>query len=428
MIIDQQADERFMRRVSRVRRRWLRILQAAVLCAVAAAAVSLFLPDVYRATTYLLISESKIGEPSRDSNLQQMAMIPTFVPFLENDALISETLRKLRLHEPPHAMTVDRFRRNHMDVRIPRSARLLELVVEFPDARLAADLANEIAQGAVRFNDGLNASDTSASRGFLKKHLDEAAEGLEKAAARKLRAQEEARLEDREKDLAVLLAEKDSLYARVHNVRMDLAQNEVRAASLERALAGESETIALRKSVTSDRFVELVTEKLNLSEMPLTVTEESINQTRESLRRDFLNVTISTQAQKTGLAVGETRLAEVDRQISRLTLDLVSLRNKLAIAEQEYVMAADAVRNASREFEAASVTVSAKSQDMKQIAPALPPERPVGPSLPINMLAGFFLGILVFGGGSVALQSLRDVRGEDPNPAEPAEAVKVQRQ
>ena len=65
--------------------------------------------------------------------------------------------------------------------------RLLELNVEFPDAQLSADLANEIAQGAVRFNEKLNATDTVATKEFLKKQLDQARAAQEEVAERRLK-------------------------------------------------------------------------------------------------------------------------------------------------------------------------------------------------------------------------------------------------
>ena len=56
MIIDHQADQRFLRRVGMLRGHWAWILGAATLCAVAALVASLFLPKTYRVTTYILIS------------------------------------------------------------------------------------------------------------------------------------------------------------------------------------------------------------------------------------------------------------------------------------------------------------------------------------------------------------------------------------
>jgi uncharacterized protein involved in exopolysaccharide biosynthesis len=393
-------------------RHWRGILAAASLCAMGALLISLWLPKVYRATTYVLVSESKIGEASGDANLQQMAMLPTFVPFLDNDALIDESLQKLGLDKPPYALTVDSFRRgNHIDVRVPKSTRLLELSIEFPNAKLAADIANDLAQGAVRFNDRLNESDTIISQGFLKRRLEEANHRFADAERQRLEILEEARIEDREKELATLLAEKDALYTSLQQLRLDLAQNEVRSRSLEQALSSEPETVRLTKSVLSDPFLELATSASD-STQPLAVTEESLNQIRESLRREFLGVSVSTAAQRAGIEAGADRLEEVNRAVSERLQVVLSLRTRIEGAEQEYAMAAEAIRNARRQYEAVSLTVSSKSQDLKQIAPAIVPERPVRPRTAINTVLGFLLGAFVVGGAAAGMESYRDFKAQ----------------
>src|SRR5215467_15023200 len=224
MMIDDELNPRLMIGLKKLRRYWLRIVAGACGCALVALIVSLRLPKTYRATTYIMVSESKIGADSKDSAALQLAMLPTFVPFVDNDGLIDETIKKFHLDGSPHKLSVDRFRRrNYLDVRIPKSTRLLEIRMEFPDARLAADLANALTQGAVEFNDRMNATDTSATQIFLKKHLDQAAEELTLAAATRVKVREDARIEDRERDLQILLAEKDELTERLGDLRLELA-------------------------------------------------------------------------------------------------------------------------------------------------------------------------------------------------------------
>jgi len=392
-----------------LQRRWKLILAGACAGAVAAVTASLFLPKIYRATTYVLVSESKIGEPSGDSNLQQMAMLPTFLPFLDNDELIDASIRKFGLDRPPHSMTVDRFRRNnHLDVRIPKSTRLMELRLEFPDAQLAADLANHLAQAAVELNGRLNASDATATQQFLRKELDAAEEAFRRAAEQRLRAHTDARIEDREKELTILLGEKERLAGRLEELRQNLAEHEGRAQSLTQALAGEPVAILLKKSITSDRFLEKAAESLIPDEPPLSLVEESLNPTRETIRRELVEATASAAAERAGVQTATARLGHVNRQIHALLAVLAALRSELAAVDQHYALAAEAVKNASREYQTASVTVSSKSQELKQIAPALVPERPVRPNFVLNAALGLLLGAVV--SASVAVVwSLRPV-------------------
>jgi uncharacterized protein involved in exopolysaccharide biosynthesis len=357
-----------------------------------------------------------------------MAMLPTFVPFVDNDALIDESLKKLKLDQTPYNLTVDLFRRkNYLDVRTPKSTRLLELNIEFPDARLAADLANELAQGAVRYNERLNATDTVASQEFLRRQLDRATTAQAEAAERRLKAFEEARIEDREKELAILLAEKDRLSTQLQQLRLDLVQNQGRTRSLQQALANEPEVISLKRSVTSDRFTELAAAKTFPEGTPLVVTEETVNKVREDIRQTYVSASVSSAAQSAGIEAATTRLDQVNKAISELIGRITTLRGNIEAAQQAYTLAVETTRSASRDYQAASVTVSSKSQDMKQIAPALVPQRPVRPKTLLNTVMGFLLGLLLVGSCVLAMRSYREIRsqevfgaGADVDEAEPA--------
>jgi uncharacterized protein involved in exopolysaccharide biosynthesis len=396
-----------------LRRNWKWIVGGSCACAIGALLVSLFLPKTYRSTTFLLVSESKIGDPSRDSNLQQMAMLPTFIPFVDNDALIDESLKKLGLDAAPHALTVDLFRRrNYMDVRTPKSTRLLELRIEFPDARLAAALANEIARGAVRFNDRLNKADTVATQEFLKAQLDQARAFQVESSTRRLKILDRARIEDREKDLAILLAEKEQLSSQLQQLRLELVQNQGRSRSLEQTLEKEPEVISLKRSVTSDRFIEVAAQRVFPQDTPLEVTEEAVNETREGIRQTYVNATVNIAAQSAGIEAATRRLAQVNEEIPDLIREITALRGEIEGATNDYALAVEATKNASREYQAASVTVSSKSQDIRQIAPALVPVRPVGPMILFNTLMGLLLGLLLFGGLALAIENYREAHSE----------------
>src|SRR5215468_1662609 len=342
MMIDDELNPQFMRRLKKLRPYWPRIFAGACGCALVALFVSLILPKTYRATTYIMVSESKIGAGSRDSAALELAVLPTFVPFVDNDELIDETIKKFHLDASPHNLSVDRFRRrNYLDVRIPKSTRLLEISVEFPDARLAADLANALTQGAVEFNDRMNATDTSATQAFLKKQLDQAIEVLTRAAARRVKVGKEARIEDRERDLKSLLTEKDELAERVSNLRLNLAQDQGKSTTLKHALANEPPTILLKKSVTADRFLEAAAEKLNPEGAPLSMTEETLNRTREDIQRDFVNATASIASENAVMQTAVARLKRVNDDISQQITRLVTLRSDIDRAEQDYEIASD---------------------------------------------------------------------------------------
>lgn len=423
-MMDHYADRRLVARVGKLRRHWSWIVGGACVCATAAFVVSRFSPRIYRATTYIMVSESKIGSGSGDTPWQQMASLPTFVPFVDNEALIQESLEKFHLDRPPYNLTADKFRRSgYLDVQIPKSTRLLEVDIEFPNARVAADLANDLATRAVRFNDRMNAADTSSTRAFLKKQLEEATERLALAAAQRLEVQQEARMVDREKELSILLAGKERLSTHLEQLRLALAQDQSRTQALKQALAGQPRTYQLKKSVTEDRFLERAAEKMGPSGAPLSMTEESLNTTRETIQQDLVKATVDAAAELAGSKEAETRLGVVDNAITNLLARTTVLRSKVENADQNYTLASEAVKTASHEYQNASVTVTSKSQDLKQVAPAIVPEHPVRPRPRLNALLGFILGAMLFTSLALVIENLREMRNLDLFPLEVVEPV-----
>ena len=425
-MMDRDTDQKMFARLARLQRHWRWILGGACCCGLAAFVLSLFSPKIYRATTYILVSESKIGNGLGDTAWQQMAMLPTFIPFVDNDALIGQTLKKFHLDRPPYNLTPDRFRRQgYLDVRVPKSARLLEVEVEFPSAQMAANLANDIAQSAASFNDNMNVADTQTTELFLKKQLDMANQRMTSAVSRRLKLQKSAKFEEREKELNLLLREKDELSVSLQGMRTNLAQDESKVKAFQQALVHEPPIFRLKKSVTSDRFLEKQADKLNPDDPSVSMTEESVNNVRQAIQEELINVTAKSAGESAGINATLARLSQINGQIALQLEHVTSLRSQLEAADHEYELASDAVKNASHEYQSASVSVTSKSQDLKQVAPALPPERPVRPRILLNSLLGFLLGCMLLGAIAAAIESWREMAQQSSLPAERENRVAV---
>jgi len=82
------------------------------------------------------------------------------------------------------------------------------------------------------------------------------------------------------------------------------------------------------------------------------------------------------------------------------------------MAKLRLTLAREAFEAASRDYRNASVTVSAKTLDLKQLAPALPPDRPVRPRPVFNTLLGLLLSFTLLTGTALTLESLREMQPE----------------
>ncbi|MFB3920982.1 MAG: GumC family protein [Terriglobia bacterium] len=411
-MMEYDDDRKLARRIGRLRRHARWILIGTALGGLAALVISLILPKTYRATTYLLVSDSKIA-PVTQVQGWSYAM-PTFVPFVENDELIAKAIRQFHLDQAPYSLTPESFRRrNYLDVSIPKATRLLEVTVEFPDPRLAASLANFLAQTAVEYNNQMNVSDTEATQSFLKQRLDQSSAHMEEAATARLRVREKARIEDREKELTIRLGQKEQISNQLEQLRLTLAQNLDRAKSLRAALRDEPRTYQLKKSITADRSLERASEKLGLdSQGLLSTTEETLNTTNDELRRQLAETSASVAGAQAGIKAATTRLAEIDAEINQLLAITTRLRNEIDQADHDNALAREAYEAASRDYRNASVTVSAKSQDMKQVSPALIPERPARPKTVLNTLLGLLASFALLTTTALAFESLREMQPE----------------
>jgi len=423
-----ESDRRFINRLGRLRRQARWILAGTALCGLAALIISLLMPKIYRATTYILVSESKIGAtPAAPS--WQYALLPTYLPFVDNDELLARAIQRFHLDQPPYSLTPHRFRtRDYLDVSIPKSTRLLEISVEFPDAKLAADLANYLAQTAAEFNTELNAQDTESSQAFLKQRVDQAATHLAETEAALLRVRERAHIEDKEKALSILLAQKEGMAGELQKLALALAQNQSRAESLQRALAQEPRTIPLKKSLTADRTLERAADKLGLdSNGTLSTTEETLNATHEELGQQLAAANADAAAEKTGVDVATASLAKIDGRIQSLLGQVTRLRGEIEKADRDFSLAKEAYEASSRDYRNASMTVNAKSQDLKQVAPALVPEKPVRPRIILNVILAVLFGATLLSMIALARESYREVRADAAPLLPEDEAVGVHR-
>lgn len=426
-MMNYEADRNLAWRIVRLRRHRSWIAIGSLLCAAVTFIVSLTLPKIYRATTHVMVSESKIGAGT-ENTIWQYALIRTYLPFVDSDELIQQALHHLRLDRPPYNLTVYRFRKkDYLDVSIPEHSRLLEINVEFPDARIAAKLANYLAQQAVDFNDRLMASDTESTQLFLKHGLDQARERLQRAEAERLKLKEQVKLEDQEKTLNILLEEKGGISTELEQLAIAASQNQARATALYGELEKEPRILDLRKSVVSDPFVQHVLSRKENASGPFAVIEQTLSKSHEAFQTQYVTALADVQAERAGLSVGRAKLAEIDRNVDRMLARLARSRSEIEVADGNYAMAQRAFAKASQDYLNASISVSSKSQDLKQLAPATIPDRSVRPNIMLNTILAAVLALVVLTSGAAIVESIREAGARQPAPVDERNGIASRR-
>lgn len=396
-----------------LRRHGRLIAVGACLSMLAALVVSWVSPKIYRATTYVLVSESKVNPEVSRPDWDYYAFLPTYIQFVNNDALATEAVKHFHLSEAPYKLTPHRFLRQSVDTQVVKNTRLLEIDVDFPDARLSADLANYLATGAAELNARINDVDTVNTQNFLKARLDQASAHLAEARAKSLDVERRAHLEDRERQLKILLDQKELVSRQVEDLRSAAAQSRQQSASLAGSLSAEPRTVQLKKSIVSDRFMEraaqsLATDNQNL----LSATEEAVNPTRQELEQELARSRAGAAADQAGLDVAAARLSQIDAEAIGLTAELAQLRSAVDESEENVKLAREGYESATRDYLKAPVTVTARSEDLKPVSPAIIPERPIRPRTLLNTIAAGLLGLVVCAGLALAVENVRRTEPE----------------
>ena len=379
----------------------------ACLSMLVALVVSWTSPKIYRATTYVLVSESKV-HPDVSRPDWDYTFLPTYIQFVDNDALAMETVKHFHLDGAPYHLTPHRFLRGSVDTQVVKNSRLLQIDVDFPDAQLAAELANYLAKGAAELNARINDVDTVNTQTFLKRRLDEASAHLAEARAKSLDVQRRAHLEDRERQLKILLDEKEVVSRQVEDLRSAAAQSKQKSASLAESLSAEPRTVQLKKSIVSDRFLERAAQSLPADKQDLlSATEETSNPIRQELAQELAESNAGAAADQAGLDVVVARLSQIDAETAGLTAELAQLRSAVDESEENAKLAREGYEIATRDYLNASVTVTARSEDLKPVSPATIPEQPIRPRILLNTIAAGLLGLVVSAGLALAVDNAR---------------------
>jgi len=422
-MMSHDADYNLMKRIEALQRHQKWIATGTTLSALLALVVSLILPKIYRATTYILVSESKI-EANSQYSMWQYSLIRTYVPFVDSDALIARAIRDLHLDQPPYNLTVDRFRRDrYLDVDIPKGTRLLEIDVEFPASRLAADLANYLAQNAAYFNTEVTMKETQTTQVFLKQHMDEASRHLAEIEKERLKIRKDASIEDKDKEASILLEEKARISSQLEQFRMTIAQSDAEVKTLAEQLTKAPHIISLKKSVDSDNYIRHTTERLRGDTEGLTVSEETLSNVHEKLQQRYADALSLAKSSEAGLLAAKSDLASINSKITQLLETNAVKRSEIERIDREYVLAKENVEAATRSYQNASIAVTAQSQDLKQLAPAQPPERPVRPNIILNIVLATLLSSVLLSIAALIWEGIRSMRRMRSDSIEQAEEL-----
>lgn len=410
--------------------RWL-IVTVIVVMVATVSIVTFRTQPVFESATRLEIS----GETPNFTELREMfLMMPTDEEFLQtqvrilqSDDLAMQTVRSLRLHERPEfsvraassgddapftpieeVQLIGRFR-GGLSVQLIRSSRLVEVKFESTDAKLAADVANALADNYIETNFRKKYESTLQAQQWMAGQLREQKEKMEKS-------HEALVTYERNNQIYALSEGQNVTITKLAQVNQELT-------------TAESERIAkesLYHLLKSGRFEEISA----IAENPII----------QDLEKRFIALQDNLVENRTNFGPNHPKVVQIDRQLNEVKSQLDRMRRQVASQiESEYQTAlkreqllrqaldaqkAEAnVMNAKlveynvlkREYETnqqlyegllqrlkeAGISSGLRSNNVHVIDRARQPLSPIRPRKSLNIMLSLVVGIVV--GGVLAL-------------------------
>jgi uncharacterized protein involved in exopolysaccharide biosynthesis len=168
------------------KRKWLIIL-GTLLCMVVAGVVSLTMPKVYEAKTYLMVTSPKYSvefaskEGSKISTpIFENISAETFSKIILNEHTARTVIAKLRLDSPPHQYTASQIL-GQIKVEYPRNTNLILLKVQDTSKDRAAQIVNTWASAFIERNDEVVSKETTDTFNFVMGQLEKVKVSLKTA-------------------------------------------------------------------------------------------------------------------------------------------------------------------------------------------------------------------------------------------------------
>ncbi len=362
------------------RAKYLLVL-AAVVAGAIMFAMSLSGPRVYESTVTFAVSQSKIGE-----GLQAVAGTASFRPMVESLSTAAAVMKEVGLDKPPNAMRPSDFLDNVMSVDEVRGTNLMRVTVVHTDPQMAATLANNIADHAVKVARKVSATEAEYARDTIKKQLELARTRLDEADKRLRTFRQDAQLEAVKKDVEAQLAGREGILDLVTSI----ASEKAKLASMEqqlkdRALVEPNNRTASLNKVYEDLDAEAATTRSYLASL-------------EKQKSELVDVR----------KLGAATLASLNK--------LYVLESELARREVEQELAEKIYTQISQRYEEASLQVVGRSAELSIIDPAVPADRPVSRHVVRNTVLAGIVGFCFALAAVLVWHATKDIR-RAPAPA-----------
>lgn len=407
-----------------LRRRLWKILSFVVASVLAAWIVSSRITPVYESVASIDIDRrvpaGVLGQDSMQSAVHDAdQFLATQIKLIQSDSVLRPVVHRFNLFPGKDAPASVRFteaadapvKLRGLKVSRPPNTYLLLVSYRSPDPRLAADVANAIANSYIEHTYNIRYRSTIGLSSFMEKQLEELKANMERSSAALLQFERELNVINPEEKTGILssrLLQLNTEYtnAQAERVRREAAYNSVRGGSLEAAQVssqGESlRRIADRLQEASEKFAQVKAHYgANHPEYRRAAAQVAQLQSQldESMRSILRRVEIEYREALSREAMLKQAVAETKAEFDRLNARSFQYQALKREAEADKKLYEELVRR----IKEAGINAGFQNSAIRLADPARPALEPVYPNLGLNLaLAFLFSSILAVGAAILA--------------------------
>ena len=375
-----------------------KVVAAAVLAAVAAFGWSSVQTPIYEAAATVLVSQN--GLTDREPEPIQ---IEIYRALIENRALAQKVIDARQLRAVPRftfsaqgsAMSTGEFLGEVLRVEQLAGVGLLRIHVRLPDAKLAAEVANAVAEEAIQLNRRVSQEQVVNVRDYLKLQLDEAEQRLTASKDRLTAFKETSQIDALKKDVEAELAERSKLLGIV----VDSVAEKAKVDAADSALKERERFVTTRRNLSR-----------NLAMLEATRSTEAaggkpegllgLSMDEQTLDVVFQEIEIQLAESRAKYAALESRRREIagTRGLGGKSLPLLSRlyqsEIELARLELDLKLRERIYTDLAAKYEQSRIDVASRTNQIQLIDAAPVPDTRVSPTVRLNTVLGGMLGLL----------------------------------
>jgi uncharacterized protein involved in exopolysaccharide biosynthesis len=367
-----------------------------ILCAVAAGAL-MFVSStsgsrVYESIVTFAATQSKIGDTSPATT----ASPASFRPIIESRTTALAVIKELGLDKDPYRLTPTALFEEVASVDEVRGTNLMRVIVRFPDAALAARIANSVARHAVEVARKVSSDEAVQAKDMIGEQLTAARTRLDEAARQLKAYREEAQIEALKQDVEAALAKRGE----VLDLLVTIEAEKAKLARMEADLAKHNRVDVMKKTIDSEpALAEAARAQApgNAAALGLQLRSEVIDE----VYRQLDQAAAETRAKLASLQKQKAELVDV-RKINAakmpLLMRLYEREATLSRREDEHFLARKIYEDISQRYEAARLQVAGRSAQLVILDEAIPADRPVSREVArktaVAALVGFCIAIV----------------------------------